>query len=784
MTRQSYLNNFIVFDIETTTFESEGKVYTDLYLASFFKIPFNVNLTKGQLNCRRVNFVRSWKETEEYLKKLSASVPHGKTQIIYCHNLAYEIDGIFKNIKFLRDMFINSPEECETLFVKSRKPIFVRFGNLEFRCSFKLLNKNLRTLGKLYDYNKLDIEYTAQYFSFSDLPEEEYKYNAKDVRLTAYAILQECKKYSFIKKVSDIPLTVTSFVRRNNIYINDKATEKRFKERNKYALKNYEQRIDMLEKVYQGGYTHSNAYDTGKIRNAITSIDIVSSYPDSMLNRVYPYNFKFCNSKNVTSFFKYINSYNSYKLDDILQNVKQPFVYAYYGKFKISKVKIKNFDNCNFPVISYSKVLNKPICTFDNGRIVYADEIEIYLCDIDFYLLSIYYDFELIEVSELYYTRQFRALHPFIINAIKQYAHEKTVYKACYKKVSKENEKRCKLTAKDFYCDLTKKNIISEREIKTILSMNIDDQENTVGILLMTAKSNLNSIYGIMVQRIYQDEYKYIIETDDFEHEVDRTAPRNLYRNFEEGIYITAYSRLTLFTMAQFLLQHGLRPIYSDTDSWKVEGNSQLLIKTVNEYNSIIERSSHNSDFYNIGYFDIEKTYQYFVSWGAKKYIAIESTEKGLQVFPTIAGVPKKRIGEVFTYLLNNFYEGDILEFVINTFKPNTVFRYSAIEKLSTKYYTNSFAGTVTDENGKSNHIEFNNMVELYKTDYCLLDTNNPINRNYIKYLMAVQDRKINFEYTELVKENGEYKVRYIPSYKVDYYLQSDYMKKLEEYIE
>lgn len=783
MTRQNYVKNFIVFDIETTTFENEGKVYTDLYLASFLRVPFDVSITKSQLNSRRIHFVRSWKETEEYLKELSERIPKGKTQIIYCHNLAYEIDGIFKNISFLRDMFINHPEECETLFVKSRKPIFVRFGNIEFRCSFKLLNKNLRALGKLYDYNKLEIEYNAQYFSFSDLPEAEYQYNAKDVRLTAYAILQECKKYNFIKTIQDVPLTVTSFVRKNNIFINDKKTEKSFKQRNKYALEQYEERIDMLEQVYQGGYTHSNAFDTGKILMNITSIDITSSYPDSMLNRKYPYNFKFCKSKNPTSFFKYINSFNNYNLDYILNNVSQPFRYAYYGRFKIRNVKIKNFNDCNFPVISYSKVLNKPICTFDNGRIVYADEVEIYLNEIDYYLLAQFYDYELIEVSEFYYTNKFRKLHPFIINAIKQYAHEKTVFKNCLKIVSSENKNRRKLLTEDFYCDKIERLIIPEKEINTIISMTIDEQENTLGILLSTAKSNLNSIYGIMVQRIYQDEYKYLIELDEFEHEIDRTAPRNIYRNFEEGIYITAYSRLTLFTMALFLLDYGLRPVYSDTDSWKVQGEPDKVRKTVEKFNQIIEKSSHNSDFYNIGYFDIETTYKYFIGWGSKKYIAIEKTENGLQVFPTIAGVPKKRIAEVFTYLLNSFYQGDIIDFVDNTFKPNTVFRYSAIEKLSTKYYQNSFSGIVTDENGKSGKITFNNMVELFKTDYCLLDTNNKVNANYIRYLECVQNRKINTECSELCKEEGKYKVRYIPSYQTDYYLKSDYMKKLEEYL-
>lgn len=782
MTHQKYLNKLITFDIETTTFKAGDGTYTDVYLSSALEFYFDLNITKSKLNKMLVKYQRSWSDIEKYFKELSVRIPEGYTQIVYCHNLAYEIDGIFKNIDFFRDMFINDPENCETLFIKERKPVFVRFGNIEFRCSFKLLNKNLRALGELYDYPKQSIDYDKKYFSFSDLPDDEYYYNAQDVKLTAYAIIQECKKYNFIKYVSDIPLTSTSFVRQQNIHLNDKKTVKAFKNRNKWSLETYKDNIELLEQVYQGGYTHSNAFDTGRIRMNITSIDIISSYPDSIIHREYPYNFKRARNKDVTSFFKFLNSYNQIDLKTLLNNVQRPFKYAFYGKFKIRNVKIKRFIDCDFPIISYSKVLNKPLCTFDNGRIIYADEIEIYFNNIDIYLLYQFYDFELVEVSDFFYTRQFRKMHPFIINAIEHYANEKTVFKSCHKIVDSENPKRRKLTEKDFFCKKTNDFIIGEKERKNILKMNLSSQELTITILLQNAKAKLNSIYGIMVQRLYQDEYKYIIDDDDFTHEIDTSLPRNLYRNFEEGLYITSYSRLTLFSMAMFLLNRNLRPIYSDTDSWKVQGNPEDVKKAVEDFNKTIENSSHNSELYNIGYFDFETTYTYFISWGAKKYISIENIDGELKVFPTIAGVPKVKIGEAFTELLNKFFDGDIIDFVENVFKPNTVYRYSAIEKLSAKYYQDSFDGLVTDENGKIGHVVFNNMVELYKTDYCLLDTTNKVNAQYIKYLEFLQNRTINTDCSELSKENGEYKIQYIPFNETSYYLKSDYMQTLEEF--
>ena len=777
-----YTNDLLIFDIETTSFEEDGYTFTDVYLSSVLRVPFDMNISKTRLNKQRVHFLRSWKDIEEYFKKLSSDIPEGKTQICYCHNLAYEIDGIFKNVKFFRDMFINEPEKCSTLFIKARKPVFVRFDNIEFRCSYKLLNKNLRALGELYDYPKLEINYDSQFFSFSDLPEEEYLYNAQDVRLTAYSILKECKRYKFIKSVQDIPLTATSFVRKMNININDKKTNKSFKNRNKWSLEKYKNNIDILETVYQGGYTHSNAFDTGKILQNISSIDIVSSYPDSMLNRDYPYNFKKCDCTDVTAFFNYINSFNLKELEYLLNNVRRPFLYAFYGKFIFRNVKIKSFNNCNFPIISFSKVLNKPLCTFDNGRIIYADEIELYLNNIDIYLMYQFYEFDLINVSDLWYTRQFRPMHEFILNAVRHYAHEKTVFKKCFKIVDSENPNRHKLDKEDFFCDKLNQYIIDEKEIESILRMSLDNQEKNILILLNSAKSRLNSLYGIMVQRLYQDEYIYSIENDDFEHTINKNIPRNLYRNFEEGLYITSYSRLTLFTMAQFLLKNNLRPIYSDTDSWKIQGAPEKVKLIVDKYNNIIEQSSHNSELYNIGYFDFETTYSYFCSWGAKKYISVEEIDGHLIVFPTIAGVPKKKIGQCFTDLLNNFYQCDIVDFIDNCFKPNSIFTYSVTEKLSAKYYNNSFSGYVTDSNGKRDYIEFNNMVELFKTDYCLLDLNNKVNYNYIKLLEFIQNRQINKDYIELSKKENEYIVHYVPEHKVKYYLLSDYMQKLSEY--
>lgn len=217
--KTNYSKYLITFDIETTSFTNDDVVFTTVYLASFFRCLFDTDTTKEQIEkSNDIKFKRSWSDINNYLEYLNNNAKRlNIVQIIYVHNLAYEFDGLIKNCDFVQQNYDND----KALFIKPRKPAYIRLDNIEFRCSYILLNKSLQTLGNILDYKKLDIDYKKQYYPFSELPKEEYLYNERDVKLTMYAILRECKKYNFIVNTSDIPLTYTSFTRQNNLHIND-----------------------------------------------------------------------------------------------------------------------------------------------------------------------------------------------------------------------------------------------------------------------------------------------------------------------------------------------------------------------------------------------------------------------------------------------------------------------------------------------------------------------------------------------------------------------------------
>lgn len=757
-----YSQYLITFDIETSSFERDNIIYTDMYLASFFRFKFNLNASTEMIDkSKNIDFVRSWSEVNDYLVKLNEhAIKYNNIQIIYVHNLAYEFTGLINNCQFVKDNFTND----KLLFIKPRKPAYLRLDHIEFRCSYILLNKSLETLGKMYNYSKLSIDYKTQFFRFSELPDVEYKYNERDVKLTMLAIIRECKQFKYIKEVSDIPLTYTSFTRKNNLTINTKKDIRQYKNRNAVQKQYTTDYIQYLEQIYSGGYTHSNAYYTFVPLKDIISVDITSSYPDSMVHRYYPFNFHTCApDSNELQWFKFMVRQNN-NLDYVMTHYNQPFKYGFFATVVLTDIKLKQYNKTEIPYISVSKIINQTYkAVTDNGRLVSADRVMIALTHIDYFLIQQFYDFNLIGVYYLFYTSQFRPLSNFTLQCVNYYADNKSVLKSITKKTD--------LTKTDFYCERTKNYIFDDDIVKNILSMNKTERANELNILLSSYKSFLNAQYGINVQKLYQDTYQYLPDTDEYIKVIDIELKRDLYRNFEEGLFIPLYSKLNLFTYALYiLLNSDADLIYSDTDSWKIKGNKDKILSLTKAYNVKHDEMTNSNELYGIGQFDYETTYDYFCCGGCKKYISV----KGNTVTGTIAGVPKIPTSEALTELYNNFCDNDFNFLCDIAFKPNTLITHSVTGKLSSKYHNEKFKGTVIDVNGEFDEIEFINMVELFNTDYFLLNTSTPANFTYLKYLEFKQKRKINIKPTFIYKKDKQIKYGYLDKLPTEYETVTD----------
>ena len=241
-----YSNIIYAFDIETTTMND----ITSLYLSSFVSVDFMLNHEANEVILQAMSlahFCRNAAEIDSYLRALNdKGEKEKKRYIIYCHNLAYEFDYLIKNVPFVIENFNNK----DTLFIKPRIPLFVRLKYIEFRCSFRLLNAPLKSIGDNLGYSKLEIDYRAKYYSFSKLPNVEYEYNERDVRLTLLGVLKECSKWNYINSVKDIPLTSTGFTRKNNQNINTSSDRKDYAGFCAYQKKFSKSYIDFLEHTF------------------------------------------------------------------------------------------------------------------------------------------------------------------------------------------------------------------------------------------------------------------------------------------------------------------------------------------------------------------------------------------------------------------------------------------------------------------------------------------------------------------------------------------------------
>lgn len=721
MAKRIYNDIIYSFDIETTTVNETVVIYLSNFMSvNFYQFKNSDDTIKKAIS--KPVFCRTSEEINNFLINLNKDSGE-KTTIVFIHNLAYEFDYLIKNVPFVYKNFNNK----QSLFVKPRIPLFIRLGHIELRCSYKLLNKSLGLLGQLYDFPKLRIDYDKKYYPFSTLPPKEYDYNAQDTRLTLFAILKECQQWPFIKTVADIPYTSTGFTRKNNKEINSKRIYNICANYCNYQKEFSKDFIEFLENCFCGGYNHSNAYYTFlPIEKPVLSLDIISSYPDSMLHRDFPHFFQEYTGKHKLAFFKHLINVNDTDYLLCIKNYRRPFKYSFLVEVELENItpKILRGDNLILP-ISFNKCTDVGLNSRDNGRIYKAKKLTICCTEIDFFCYTMFYDFKVKNVKRLYYTKYHTPLPEYIRNSVTTYLTEKS-------------------------------------DLKQKLKIQEDD---FLSKMYLKSKEKLNAQYGINVQKLLPLNIKYNVDDDNFITERKNIIEdKVLTRDFISGIYICSYSRLNLFCFGQYLCNHAKNEVhllYSDTDSYKVLGDNADIKQVVNDYNNMVEKIVHNSKNHNIGLFDLDGEYEAFCTCGCKKYIYLKNNK----IYVTIAGINKRVFSESLTNLYNNL--GDDFDFLCKiAFSPDTLLDYSVTEKMVSKYHNDFFEKEVIDENGKAGIIKGNNMVEICDTGYILNDCEKAAIYDYVNHCETLQNRSIAKTPTFIYKKDGIVKWSFISDWK------------------
>lgn len=494
------------------------------------------------------------------------------------------------------------------------------------------------------------------------LPSDEVTFNEK-----VYCVRDNdvCAKYvaSLIEefgKLRDIPYTKTGRVRKTFYKYYAEHYKDHAPEWDKLPPENcYQAMLD----AFAGGCVFSNPFFTGRVMQDVHSYDITSSYPFAMLSEQFPYTIE-------------------HKDEPTLADLDKPFWIAklrfnnIYSRFPWQWLSISKMNDCD-PISS----------RYFNGKLMWSAWIERTITNVDYELIKKTYSFDSVEIIEYYECEKYDYLPYPYIETIKIYAEKKAQLKAIVKKTERSDPNWLKINAE-----------------------------------YNLAKNDFNSIYGMSVQKLMQEEYTI----DEYyqwhaKEKKYKWSDKHMRRNFLYGIYITAYARKNLITA--ILANCPQTFVYCDTDSIKFIGED----KFIDTNKQLPEKYASIPSLSKLGRFDKDGDYTKFVTWGAKKYAYMEENDDN--IYLTVAGLPHYKAGE-----MKIEYHGKISDRLnsIEDFKPDIIFKNC---KHGHKYITTEYSYDMEEEyeiknlQGHSNHIldylkehkiQTRGGVVIYDVDYAL----------------------------------------------------------------
>ena len=563
----------------------------------------------------------------------------GDETYIYFHNLAYDWT-------FLRKFMIREWGEPEKqLNVKSHYPINIKFSNGVFLKDSLILAQ--RSLEKWAEDLHVEHQKAVGYWNYEKLRAQDTFISDQELTYVCFDTLcgVECIETlmnNLNKHIYAMPYTATGITRER---VRKRGKGHRAHDRFLRQALDWKG-LQKAEAVYHGGFTHANRHYLSQIiRGLIQCYDFASSYPFIMCAFMFP--------------MEKFTELHDCSIEDI---IKASDDYAFMFKLILTDVRLKD-DDVVMPVLQLSKCVKSINAITDNGRILKADYIEIYITEIDLKLI------------------------------LRQYVYDKHIcHDVSYAK---------KDYLPKWFTDYVYQCFIDKTKLK-----------NGDPVLYAIAKTVINSLYGMSVQHAVRPE---IIENySTGEYEIDRgTDLEGMYNKFlkrftsilpyQWGVYVTAYAMQNLFKLGKCCETW----IYSDTDScygigWDMEAVSsynnmckEMLMKR--GYGAVI----HDGREYWLGvaeHEDGKDDYTEFVTLGAKRYCGRCVKDGKLHI--TVAGVPKKGV--------------KCLHDDIGNFKTGLIFDGNTTGKLTHTYF--NIPEIYIDENGN----ETGDSINLSSCDYLL----------------------------------------------------------------
>lgn len=585
----------------------------------------------------------------------------GDVTICYFHNFSY--DHWFIRRFLYREL--GTP--IKALNIKSHYPLFMRFEcGIEIRDSLILSQKSLEKWAK-----DLDVEHqkAVGYWNYNKFRSQKQKYTKRELDYIEHDTLAgvECidkMMKNLGKSVYSMPFTSTGIIRHD---IQMLGKENNAKELFDAIAPTYEQ-YKKFTQCFHGGYVHANRYYIDELitedeYGQIDGWDFMSSYPFCMLAFKYPME-RFHQIEDMTA-------------DQILRSSSET---AFVFKFVAKGIRLKNHAT-TAPALQFSKCLDGSVINpvMDNGRILEADYVEIYLNEIDLQVIHDQYEADAHICTEV------------------EYAHKAYLPRWFTDYVYEQFYGKCELS-------FTKKENPVEYSIK---------------------KTKVNGCYGLTVQKSISDEITedYVTgeyKTPHFETNEEKVLyekkqykkylkNRNSILPYFWGVWVTSYAFRNIHILNECIQPYDQRGLllYNDTDSaYGVNWNIPKIMNYNNMCKSLLKRNGYDPIVINGKEFILgsaehtgDDEYSEFKVMGAKRY-AGRSKADG-QIHITVAGVPKKEGAKCLLDDLDNF-------------SRNFVFDGKITGKLQHNYFTSEI---YIDKDGNETADSIDLTPASYKLD-------------------------------------------------------------------
>ena len=583
---------------------------------------------------------------------------NGEKTVIYFHNMSYDYT-------FLRQyLFKVFGYPVKQLNTKPHYPISMEFANgIILKDSLILAQRSIlkwakdlgvehqKQVGK-WDYDKIRNQGDKR-------TSDEDDYIECDV-LAGVECLAEVMHY-LKKNIYSIPLTATGIPREQVRIRGEKHGA------HDAYVRMAPDWVDQLvfEDAYHGGYVHANRHFleytiTELVEGIVKCFDFSSSYPFCMLAFKYP-----CEA------FRHRADCSA---EYIFRNNDE---YAYVFKFKAYDIKLKDPTH-PMPALQYSKCKKKINAVLDNGRILKADYVEIYLTDIDLEVIDRYYTYKTLD-GQMNCQDVMVAAKDYLPRWFTDYVYE------CYKN-------KCELKGGD-------------------------------PVAYAIAKTIINALYGMCVQKPVKENIIEDYETGDYKPDESFNYAEEYEKHvnrqtsilpYQWGMYVTSYAFRNLFELGECCETW----LYSDTDScyginWDMDkvnayNDKCKALLRANGYDAVV---INGREFWlGIAEHDPEDdTYKEFRFVGAKRYCG-RHMDGSMKL--TVAGVPKDGV--------------KCLNDDINNFTAGSIFSGTVTGK---KMHAYIYADMHIDENGN----EVADSIDLSPCDYVL---NNAYTVELNDYLM------------------------------------------------